>query len=98
MSVKRKAQREAIRISRCGCSHCKKRVELLVSEETCPDSYRCPMCKTQWIFVTNIEMDGDDLLAALQLSLEAPTRCTCEKCKLSDAKYAALVHVWVEMA
>jgi hypothetical protein len=41
---------EPIRMSGRGCSHCERRVDLLVSEPTCPERYRCPLCRTRWIF------------------------------------------------
>jgi hypothetical protein len=88
------AEREAVCIWKSGCPHCRKRVELLVSEETCPDTFCCPWCKSRWIFARHVEMDRDDFLA-LQRSLDEPFRCKCGKCKLSDAKYAGLVHISV---
>jgi len=43
--------REAFRVSGRGCGHCDLRAKLLQSEETCPETYRCPMCKARWIFL-----------------------------------------------
>jgi hypothetical protein len=42
-------KRQAFHFGRT-CSHCRRRVELLGLEETCPDTYRCPICGTLWIF------------------------------------------------
>lgn len=41
---------EALRVSGRGCGHCQRHVELLLSQETCPETYRCPLCKARWIF------------------------------------------------
>ena len=43
-------KKQTLHISGRGCSHCRRRVELLPLEETCPDTYRCPICGALWIF------------------------------------------------
>jgi len=43
-------KRQTLHISGRGCSHCRRRVELLGLEETCPDTYRCPICGAVWMF------------------------------------------------
>lgn len=43
------AHRQALCVRKSGCSHCQKRVELLVSEESCPETFRCPWCRSRWI-------------------------------------------------
>ncbi len=63
LSIPHHAERQAVCISRKrGCSHCHKRVDLLVSEDTCPNRFRCPWCRSQWIFVTEVRIDLEDLL------------------------------------
>jgi|SRR5579859_6349618 len=82
-------EREAVCIWKSGCSHCRERVELLVSEETCPETFCCPWCKSRWIFARHVEMGRDDF----QRSLDEAFRCKCGKCKPEDAQYAGLVFV-----
>lgn len=41
--------REALRIVGRGCGHCERNVGRLVSEEACPETYRCLICKARWI-------------------------------------------------
>ncbi len=43
-------KKQALHVSGRGCGHCHGRVELLLSEETCPETYCCPMCRARWIF------------------------------------------------
>jgi hypothetical protein len=42
--------REVFRVTGRGCGHCELRAKLLQSEDTCPETYRCPMCRARWIF------------------------------------------------
>jgi hypothetical protein len=44
-----------------GCTHCERRVERLRSEESCPEKYRCPFCKSLWILKGHLILDAFDL-------------------------------------
>jgi endogenous inhibitor of DNA gyrase (YacG/DUF329 family) len=56
-------EREAVCIWKSGCSHCQKRVDLLVSEETCPNGFCCPRCKSRWILRGHITVSASELHA-----------------------------------
>jgi len=43
-------KKQALHISGRGCGHCQRHVGVLLSERTCPDTYRCPVCRARWIF------------------------------------------------
>lgn len=45
---------EAVNVSGRGCSHCRKRAEVLLEEESRPVEYRCPICRARWIFVEHV--------------------------------------------
>src|SRR5215470_16644366 len=45
-----KMKKQLLQISGRGCGHCHRRVELLLSEETCPETYCCSMCRARWMF------------------------------------------------
>jgi hypothetical protein len=87
-----KVSLEPPRVSGRGCRHCESRVEHLRTEETCPETFRCPVWKARWIFARHVEMDRDDFLAS-QRSLDEPFCCKCGKCRPEDAQYAGLVFV-----
>jgi DNA-directed RNA polymerase subunit RPC12/RpoP len=42
---------EAFKVSGRGCSHCRKRADVLLEQESRPAEYRCPVCRARWIFV-----------------------------------------------
>jgi hypothetical protein len=52
---------EGFRVSGRGCGHCETRARLLQSEETCPETYRCPLCKAQWILRGHITISTSEL-------------------------------------
>ena len=56
-----KSSSEPLRDSGRGCTHCERRVELLRSEETCPEKYRCLFCKSLWILKGHLVLDASDL-------------------------------------
>jgi hypothetical protein len=43
-------KKQPLQISGKGCGHCQRRIGVLLSERTCPDTYRCPVCRARWIF------------------------------------------------
>jgi hypothetical protein len=43
-------KKQALHVSGRSCGHCHGRVELLLSEETCPETYCCLVCRARWIF------------------------------------------------
>jgi len=51
LSITTNCAKEALRLSGRGCSHCERRANLLQSQETCPENYRCPVCRADWIFL-----------------------------------------------
>ncbi len=55
-------ERKAVCIWKRGCSHCQRRVEQLASEDTCPKWFRCPLCKSRWIFALHVHMDIENFL------------------------------------
>jgi len=61
MSTSFGAQREAVCIWKDGCSHCRKRVALLVSEETCPETFHCPQSKSRWTFGGRVTIFASEL-------------------------------------
>jgi len=63
LTIPYEVKREVFLISRRACSHCRKRAELLSSEETCPQTYRCLYCKALWIFISELRIDAEDLYA-----------------------------------
>jgi len=44
-----------------GCIHCKRRVERLRSEESCPETYRCLFCKSFWTVKGHLIFGESDL-------------------------------------
>jgi hypothetical protein len=44
-----------------GCIHCKRRVERLRSEESCPETYRCLFCKSLWTVKGHLIFGESDL-------------------------------------
>jgi hypothetical protein len=44
-----------------GCTHCKRRVEQLRSEDSCPETYRCLFCKSLWIVKGELILGESDL-------------------------------------
>lgn len=63
LAILNEGKREAFLVSKRGCSHCRKGAERLSSEETCPKTYCCSICKSHWIFVREVKMDIEDFLA-----------------------------------
>jgi hypothetical protein len=63
LSIPYEVHREPICFSRRTCSHCEKRVELLRFEDTCPETYQCPCCKSLWVFIKELRIDAEDLYA-----------------------------------
>jgi len=61
MSFFSSAQGRALCVWKSGCSHCQKRVELLVSEETCPETFHCPWCKSRWILRGHVTIFASEL-------------------------------------
>jgi hypothetical protein len=53
--------REAFRVSGRGCDHCERNAARLVSEEGCPEMYRCPFCKSKWEFGTSFTLTWPEL-------------------------------------
>ena len=62
LTILNEGKRKPFLISKRGCSHCRKRTELLVSEDTCPRTYRCPCCKSQWLLLPEVKVDLEDFL------------------------------------
>jgi hypothetical protein len=54
---------EGFRVCGRGCGHCESRATLLQSEETCPETYRCPLCKAQWILRGHLTISASELHA-----------------------------------
>jgi hypothetical protein len=63
LAISNDGKRKPVHISGRGCPHCRKRVALLSSEDTCPETYRCLFCKARWIFALDVRMDIEDWLA-----------------------------------
>ena len=63
LAIPYEVKREVFLLSRRTCSHCRKRAELLSSEETCPETYRCPICKSLWIVLPELRVDAEDLFS-----------------------------------
>ena len=63
LTIPYELKREVFLLSRRTCSHCRKRAELLSSEKTCPETYRCPYCKSLWIFIPQLTIDAEDLFS-----------------------------------
>ena len=63
LTIPYEVKRVVYLISRHTCSHCRKRAELLSSEENCPETYRCPICRSLWIFIPELKIDAEDLYA-----------------------------------
>jgi len=53
--------REAFRVSGKRCDHCERNVARLQSEVSCPETYRCPFCKSKWEFGTCITLTWPEL-------------------------------------
>ena len=43
-------KKQPLQISGRGCRHCQRRVGVLLSEKTCPETYCCLVCRARWIF------------------------------------------------
>ena len=54
---------EAFKVSGRGCSHCAKRTDALLEEESRPREYRCPVCLALWIFVKHLYATAEELQA-----------------------------------
>ncbi len=54
---------EAFKVSGRGCSHCWKRVDALLEQESCPAEYRCLVCRALWIFVEHFYGTAEELQA-----------------------------------
>jgi DNA-directed RNA polymerase subunit RPC12/RpoP len=57
---------ETVKVSGRGCTHCAKRMDALLEEESRPSEYRCPVCRARWIFVEHVYATPEELQAGLQ--------------------------------
>jgi hypothetical protein len=51
---------EPFRYEGRGCTHCERRVDRLRSEESCPETYRCLICRALWVLKGHLILDESE--------------------------------------